>query len=219
MRPRARSAQRGPVGGREGGREERTHHPARDRPDRGPAAEGRAAEISVGKRDFCGPRGAALRAPSTARPLPPSTCRQGSGRRSAHPQARVSSGPSRAPPPPSPPLRRPQSQKPGRDPGVSTRRPLRSARPPEPPSIRTAPAGHTRMVTVGTPLSPRDERGREGRRLAPRKRGGGSFLRRWGWWFLSCGGRDIPSTENSRGAWRALYWRGRTGLCSFCLNI
>lgn len=32
-------------------------------------------------------------------------------------------------------------------------RPPRSARPPEPPSTRTAPAGHTRMVTVGILLS------------------------------------------------------------------
>lgn len=78
-RPRAQSAQRGPVGGREGGREERTHYPARDRPDRRPAAEGKAAEISVGKSEerLLRPHGAALRAPSTTRPLPPSTCRRG----------------------------------------------------------------------------------------------------------------------------------------------
>ncbi|XP_021499483.2 ELAV-like protein 3 isoform X2 [Meriones unguiculatus] len=146
VRPRARSAQRGPEGGREGGREERTRHPAPDRPDRPdtrPAAQGRAAEISVGKGHLSGPRGAAHRASSIARPLPPSTCRRGPGRRRAHPQ--VSPRPSRAPPAPSPPLQHPQT--PGRDPGVSTRRPPRSARPPEPPSIRTAPAGHTRMVT------------------------------------------------------------------------
>lgn len=36
---------------------------------------------------------------------------------------------------------------------MSIERPPRSARPPEPPSTRTAPAGHTRMVTVGIPLS------------------------------------------------------------------
>ncbi|KAM7337932.1 hypothetical protein ACRRTK_004051 [Alexandromys fortis] len=96
VRPRARSAQRGPEGGRAGGRQERTRHPtpgtrhpAPGTGQAGPRAHHRTAEILVEKGDLSGPRGAAHWASSTARPLPQSTCRWGPDRRRAHPQARV----------------------------------------------------------------------------------------------------------------------------------
>lgn len=170
-RPRARSARRGPEGGRAGGRGERTERLGPDRPDRGAAAEGRGAAISVGKRNLPGPRGAAQGASSTPRQHPLSiSCRPqatpGPGLPRAHPRARARPWPSREPPLSSPPLQLPRQRPPGRDPGVSTGRLARSARHPEPPSTRTAPAGHTRMVTVGIALSPREMgRGEAGSRL------------------------------------------------------
>ncbi|XP_077624093.1 uncharacterized protein LOC144234634 [Crocuta crocuta] len=118
----------------------------------GGGGERQSAAISVRKRNLPGPRGAAQGTFSIPRPLPLSIpCRPqatpGPGYPRARPRARARSRPSREPPPSSTPLQRPRQRPPGQDPGVSIERPPRSARPPEPPSTRTAPAGHTRMVT------------------------------------------------------------------------
>lgn len=72
---------------------------------------------------------------------------------------------------------------------MSIERPPRSARPPEPPSARTAPAGHTRMVTVGIPLSLRGNLVSKGLGTgsAEMEGGVGPGLARPGW-----GGRTEP---------------------------
>lgn len=72
-RPRARSAQRGPAGGREGGRGERTEHGGPDQPGRGAAAKGRAPRSLSGSATSPGPAGPRRgRSQSRARSLFPS---------------------------------------------------------------------------------------------------------------------------------------------------
>lgn len=72
-RPRARSAQRGLEGGREGGRGERTEHPGPDRPGRGAAAKDRAPRSLSGSATSPGPAGPRRgRSQSRARSLFPS---------------------------------------------------------------------------------------------------------------------------------------------------
>lgn len=72
-RPRARSAQRGLEGGREGGRGERTEHPGPDKPGRGAAAKGRAPRSLSGSSTSPGPAGPRRgRSQSRARSLFPS---------------------------------------------------------------------------------------------------------------------------------------------------